>query len=60
MSSKKNILICGATYGLGFFIANEFLKKDENVIIVGKNHSKMKIAKKKIKSKNAFFYLCDL
>ena len=40
--NNKNILITGASYGLGALIANEMSKEDCNLILVSRSEQKLK------------------
>lgn len=56
---KKNVLITGSSYGIGFGIAKNFESSNYNIIITSRNLAKLKTAKKKLISKNCFAYVCD-
>ena len=60
MKNKKNVVICGGSYGLGLEITKYFLKKKINVIVLARNKLKLMEIKKKIKDKNLEIYKCDL
>ena len=45
---KKNVLITGSSYGIGFGIAKNFESSNYNIIITSRNLAKLKIAKKLI------------
>ena len=47
MSNSKTVLITGATGGLGLSIAEEFYKKNYNMILTGTNDSKLKLLESK-------------
>lgn len=47
-NSNKNVLITGSTSGLGFFLAQLFIKDNFNVFINGSSNSKLKLAKTKL------------
>lgn len=59
MSLKKNVVVCGGSYGLGFEITKYFLKKN-NVIVLARNKQKLIKLKNKLKSKNLEIYDCNL
>lgn len=48
--NNKNILITGASYGLGALIANEMSKEDCNLILVSRSEQKLKQTLKKCKN----------
>lgn len=48
---KKNVLITGASSGIGFAIAIKFAENGDNVFLVSKNNKRLSQAKKKIKNK---------
>jgi short-subunit dehydrogenase len=48
ISKNKTALITGATGGLGLSIAEEFYKKNYNLILTGTNDSKLKFIRVKI------------
>ena len=56
MKNKKNVVICGGSYGLGLEITKYFLKKKINVIVLARNKLKLMEIKKKIKDKNLEIY----
>ena len=60
----KNIVITGATDGIGLAAAKSIAKKDYNLILVGRNPKKGKKALETIISdtgnKNLDFFECDL
>ena len=56
---KKNILITGSSYGIGFGIAKNFDKDENNLIISSRNIKKLNSAKKKLNSKSLFAYKCN-
>lgn len=56
---KKNILITGSSYGIGFGIAKNFDTDENNLIISSRNIKKLNSAKKKLNSKNLFAYKCN-
>jgi NAD(P)-dependent dehydrogenase (short-subunit alcohol dehydrogenase family) len=60
MNAKKNVVICGGSYGLGLEITKYFLKKKINVIVLARNKLKLIEIKKIIKNKNLEVYECDL
>ena len=33
---RKTILVCGGSYGLGFYIANKFVNQGQRVIIISR------------------------
>jgi len=51
MKNKKNVVICGGSYGLGLEITKYFLKKKINVIILARNKLKLMEIKKKLRIK---------
>ncbi len=56
---KKNILVTGSSYGIGFGIAKNFDDDNYNIIITSRNIKKLILAKKKFKTKNIFSYKCN-
>ena len=56
---KKNILITGSSYGIGFGIAKNFDHNDNNLIITSRNIKRLNSAKNKLSSKNIFSYKCN-
>lgn len=54
---NKNVLITGSTSGLGFFLAELFIKDNFNVFINGSSASKLNIAKNKL---GVDGYSCDV
>ncbi|WP_440679472.1 SDR family oxidoreductase [Candidatus Pelagibacter sp. HIMB1517] len=56
---KKNILVTGSSYGIGFEIAKNFAYQNHNIIISGRSNSNLKKAKKNIKSKNLILQKCN-
>ena len=59
MNISKTVLITGATGGLGLSIADEFYKKNFNMILTGTNESKLNLLTSKYK-KNTKVIMCDL
>lgn len=61
MFKNKNILITGASYGLGAFVAESLGKMDANIILVARNTKKLQSTFSKLpqKSKNLIIP-CDL
>ncbi len=56
---KKNILITGATDGLGKSLAIQLAKKDNyNLILCGRNHEKMNTLIQEIDSDKVVYYKC--
>ena len=58
MNISKTVLITGATGGLGLSIADEFYKKNFNMILTGTNESKLNLLTSKYK-KNTKVIMCD-
>lgn len=56
-SSKKNVLITGSSSGLGFFLAELFIKDDFNVYINGSSKAKLDKARKKLRVDG---FACDV
>ena len=56
---KKTILVCGGSYGLGFYIANNLIAQGQRVIIISRKKKNLNKAKFKINSDKADFYVCD-
>jgi 3-oxoacyl-[acyl-carrier protein] reductase len=56
---RKNILITGSSYGIGFGIAKNFESLNYNIIITSRNVAKLNSAKKKLTSKNCFPHVCN-
>lgn len=57
---KKTILITGAAGQIGSYLASYFDKEEANLILIDNNNVKIKNLKNKIKSKNNYFYNCNL
>lgn len=57
---NKNVLITGATDGLGFSIAKGLIKKGCKVYGVGRNEERIQKAKRKLNSPNFSLYSCDV
>lgn len=57
---KKNILITGASSGLGLYLAEHFNSKRANLICVGKSVSKIKKISKNFNNKTSTFLALDL
>ena len=57
---EKNILITGASSGLGKALSIHFDKKVNSLICVGKNSNKIKFLKRKLKNKNNKYFFGDL
>ena len=48
---KKNILITGATSGIGYFFLKKNISKDLRFYLIGRNFKKVNSFKKNIKNK---------
>ena len=57
---KKNVLITGASSGIGFAIAENFAQDGNNIFIVSKNKVRLKRAINKIRIKNKNIQCCGL
>jgi uncharacterized protein len=57
---SKTVLISGGNSGLGFEIAKQLVKKNYQVIILGKDKNKLIQATKKLASSSVSYLLCDL
>lgn len=57
---KKTILITGGAGQIGSSLAKYFYDNEANLILVDNNKVKLNLLKKKINSKNNFFYHCNL
>ncbi len=57
---KKTILITGGAGQIGSTLAKYFNDNEANLILVDNNKVKLNLLKKKINSKNNFFYHCNL
>jgi 3-oxoacyl-[acyl-carrier protein] reductase len=57
INSNRNVLITGSTSGLGFFLAELFVKDNFNVFINGSSKTKLEIAKSKL---GVDGYACDV
>ena len=61
MFRDKNILITGASYGLGSFLAKELGKLGSNLILVARNKKKLEVTLSKIANKTKSIIIhCDL
>ena len=56
---RKTILVCGGSYGLGFYIANKFVNQGQRVIIISRKKKNLNKAKSQINSNKADYYICD-
>jgi uncharacterized protein len=57
---SKTVLISGGNSGLGFEIAKQLVKKNYQVIILGKDKNKLIQATKKLASASVSYLVCDL
>ncbi|MAV82852.1 MAG: hypothetical protein CMI90_05265 [Pelagibacteraceae bacterium] len=55
----KNILITGASYGLGALIAKELSKEGANLFLTARSESKLKLLTKNFKKKKNFYHIVD-
>ena len=61
MFRDKNILITGASYGLGSFLAKELGKLGSNLILVARNKKKLEVTLSKIANNSKSIIIpCDL
>ena len=58
MFNKKNIIITGATGGIGSKTAESFFSEGANLILLGKNKKKLELLKKKLLKKKTGKILC--
>ena len=58
--SKRNILITGATSGLGKELSIYFDKRVEKLVCVGKNYLKIKSLRKKLRNNKNLYFSGDL
>eukprot|EP00252_Welwitschia_mirabilis_P010632 TRINITY_DN2401_c0_g1_i2.p1 TRINITY_DN2401_c0_g1~~TRINITY_DN2401_c0_g1_i2.p1 ORF type:complete len:335 (+),score=58.41 TRINITY_DN2401_c0_g1_i2:113-1117(+) len=63
MKPPYNVLITGASKGIGYALAEEFLKAGDNVIICSRSEDRIKIAEEKLRRKfgdHAWGTTCDV
>ena len=58
--TNRNVLITGATSGLGRELSIYFNQKVEKLVCVGKSYSKIRSLKKKLKNKKNSYFNGDL
>ena len=57
---KKNIIITGATSGIGKALAKFYSKSNHSLVLTGSSEKKLKFLSKEINSKNNFYLKADL